>query len=97
MKCAIEKERFFCHQITNTLINKKQKKYNELTYTEVEILKLIAQGKSVKEIAQIRVSSIHTIVTHKKNIYRKLEISNAYEATKYCLRAGLIEIVEYYI
>jgi DNA-binding NarL/FixJ family response regulator len=51
----------------------------------------------VKEIAQQRVSSIHTIVTHKKNIFRKLEVNNVYEATKYALRAGLVEMVEYYL
>jgi DNA-binding NarL/FixJ family response regulator len=58
---------------------------------------MIARGLSVKEIAQERVSSIHTIVTHKKNIFRKLEVNNVYEATKYALRAGLVEMVEYYL
>ena len=68
-----------------------------LTVTEIDILKLIAHGKSVKEIALERTSSIHTIITHKKNIFRKLGVNNVYEATKYTLRAGLIEMVEYYI
>ncbi len=68
-----------------------------LTPTEIEILKLIAQGLSVKEMANQRFSSTHTIITHKKNIFRKLGINNVYEATRYALRAGLIEIVEYYI
>ena len=61
------------------------------------ILKLIAHGKSVKEIAKERISSIHTIITHKKNIFRKLGVNNVYEATKYALRAGLVDMVEYYI
>ena len=52
---------------------------------------------SVKEIAAERTSSVHTIITHKKNIFRKLEVNNVYEATKYALRAGLVELVEYYI
>jgi DNA-binding NarL/FixJ family response regulator len=71
--------------------------HSVLTTTEVEILRLIARGLSVKEIAQERVSSIHTIVTHKKNIFRKLQVNNVYEATKYALRAGLVEMVEYYL
>ena len=70
---------------------------NNLTPTETDILRLIAKGMTVKEIAAERISSIHTIVTHKKNIFRKLGINNVYEATKYALRAGLVEIVEYYI
>ena len=68
-----------------------------LTPTEIEILKLIAHGKTVKEIATLRHSSIHTITTHKKNLFRKLEVTNVYEATKYALRAGLVEMMEYYI
>ena len=42
-------------------------------------------------------TSVHTIVTHKKNIFRKLEINNVYEATRYALRAGLVEMADYYI
>lgn len=68
-----------------------------LTPTETEILKLIAQGNSVKEIAAKRVSSVHTITTHKKNIFLKIGVNNVYEATKYALRAGLLELMEYYI
>ena len=92
-------ERFLCHQITNLLIigSDKPEIHSVLTVTEIDILKLIAHGKSVKEIALERTSSIHTIITHKKNIFRKLGVNNVYEATKYTLRAGLIEMVEYYI
>ena len=68
-----------------------------LTATETEILKLIAQGKSVKEIANIRISSYHTIVAHKKNIFRKLGVSTVFEATKYAIKAGLTDIADYCI
>ena len=68
-----------------------------LTSTEIEVLRLIAYGKSVKEIAAERNSSVHTITTHKKNIFRKINVNTIYEATKYALRAGLLEMVEYCI
>jgi DNA-binding NarL/FixJ family response regulator len=68
-----------------------------LTTTEMEIVKAIAQGKSTKEIANERFSSIHTITTHRKNIFRKLGINTAHEAVKYALRAGLIDSSEFYI
>jgi DNA-binding NarL/FixJ family response regulator len=99
LMCMARGERYICHQITDMLICEagKHKMDCTLTTTEISILKLIAQGKTVKEIAMERTSSIHTIVTHKKNIFRKLGINNVYEATKYALRAGLIEMVEYYI
>lgn len=96
---AVRQERFLCHQITDLLLAKPARPEipTVLTPTEEEILRMIARGKSVKEIAHERTSSIHTITTHKKNIFRKLGINNVYEATKYALRAGLIELVEYYI
>ena len=68
-----------------------------LTSTEVEIVKAIAQGKTTKEIASERYSSIHTINTHRKNLFRKLGINTAHEALKYALRAGWIDPSEFYI
>ena len=68
-----------------------------LTETEKEILRLIADGMSVKEIADKRCNSIHTIVTHKKNIFRKLDVNTAHEAIKYALRSGLVDPIDYYI
>lgn len=94
-------ERFICQRVTALLSGHKQEKEQEghavLTSTEREILKAIALGKTTKEIAAERFSSIHTITTHRKNIFRKLEVNNVHEATKYALRAGIIDAAEYYI
>lgn len=92
-------ERFICQSITNMLLNSTPQSatLEALTQTEVEILKLTAQGKSVKEIAVERNSSTHTITTHKRNIFRKLNINTSYEATRYAMKAGLVDLVEYYI
>lgn len=92
-------ERYLCHQVENLLcsVPAKPEMRSVLTTTEREVLKLIVHGKSAKEVAQERHSSIHTVITHKKNIFRKLGVNNVYEATKYALRAGLVEMVEYYI
>ena len=68
-----------------------------LTATEVEIVKAIAQGKTTKEIAEERFSSIHTITTHRKNIFRKLGVNTAHEVIKYAIRAGLVDASEFYI
>ncbi len=101
LKCAITGVRFLCHQVTNLLLTPSPQQSiaerDQLTATEKEVLRLIALGKSVKEIAVERNSSIHTITTHKKNIFRKINVNTIYEATKYALRAGLVEMVEYYI
>ncbi|MDE6443723.1 MAG: response regulator transcription factor [Muribaculaceae bacterium] len=91
--------RYLCQQAAAQISSEQGRKGIEdvLTPTEIEILKLVARGKSAKEIAAERVSSTHTIITHKKNIFRKLGVNNVYEATKYALRAGLLEMMEYYI
>lgn len=74
-----------------------QQNLPRLTSTETAILTLMAEGLTAKEIAARRNSSVHTIVTHKKNLFRKLGVSTAYEAVRYALRAGLADPVEYYI
>ena len=70
---------------------------NILTETETEIVRAIAQGKTTKEIANERFSSVHTITTHRKNIFRKLGVNTAHEVVKYALRAGLVDSSEFYI
>ncbi len=96
--CAVRKERFLCRQIAEFLVEDRSHEQKQvLTSTEIEILKLIAKGLSAKEIAAERVSSVHTVITHKKNIFRKIGVNNVYEATRYALRAGYADMVEYYI
>ena len=57
----------------------------------------IAMGLTTREIAEKRFSSFHTVNTHRKNIFRKLGVHTIHEATKYALRAGLIDASDYYI
>jgi DNA-binding NarL/FixJ family response regulator len=75
----------------------EEEKPDILTSTETEIIEAIALGKTTKEIAAERFSSVHTVTTHRKNIFRKLGINTAHEAVKYALRAGLIDPSEFYI
>lgn len=70
---------------------------DQLTATERDVVRLIAQGKTAREIAEVRHSSVHTIITHKKNIFRKLGLTTTYDVTRYALRAGLADPLEYYI
>lgn len=68
-----------------------------LTMTEKDIVIAIAMGKTTKEIAQERISSIHTINTHRKNIFRKLKVNTAHEVIKYALRAGWVDAADFQI
>lgn len=91
--------RYLSQRALETIIIQQQEEEtpNILTQTETEIVKSIALGKTTKEIAAERFSSIHTVTTHRKNIFRKLGINTAHEAVKYALRAGLIDPSEFYI
>jgi DNA-binding NarL/FixJ family response regulator len=68
-----------------------------LTASEKTILHEIAMGKTTKEIAYEKNLSFHTVNSHRKNIFRKLEINNMHEAVKYAIRAGILDVAEYYI
>ena len=92
--------RHISQRVLEVIINQQQeedKRASYLTETETEIVRSIAQGKTTKEIASERFSSIHTITTHRKNIFRKLGVNTAHEVTKYALRAGLVDSSEFYI
>jgi DNA-binding NarL/FixJ family response regulator len=68
-----------------------------LTASEKIILHEIALGKTTKEIAYEKNLSFHTVNSHRKNIFRKLDINNVHEAVKYAIRAGILDVAEYYI
>ncbi len=92
--------RYISQRALEVIINHQQEEEDRptvLTTTEIEIVKAIAQGKTTKEIAVERFSSIHTITTHRKNIFRKLGVNTAHEVVKYALRAGLVDASEFYI
>ena len=91
--------RYLSQRALESIITQQQEeeKPDILTATETEIVKAIALGKTTKEIAAERFSSIHTVTTHRKNIFRQLGINTAHEAVKDALRAGLIDPSEFYI
>ena len=101
LNAANRHNRYLSQRALESIIIQQQQEEDKtdsiLTETETEIVKAIAQGKTTKEIASERFSSVHTITTHRKNIFRKLGINTAHEVVKYALRAGLINPSEFYI
>jgi DNA-binding NarL/FixJ family response regulator len=61
-----------------------------LTPREREVLKLIAEGKSSKEIAQLLFISVPTANNHRANIMEKLSLNKATDLVKYAIRKGYI-------
>ncbi len=64
---------------------------NILTPREEEIVKLIAEGHSSQEIADILVISVKTVDRHRANILQKLGMRDRLELTRFAIRAGLVE------
>ena len=62
-----------------------------LSTRELEILELLAQGKSNKEIAADLVISVNTVKVHISNIFQKTNTSSRSEAIVYAVENGLVE------
>jgi DNA-binding NarL/FixJ family response regulator len=60
-----------------------------LTAREAEVLRLLAAGRTNKEIASDLVLSVHTVERHLANAYRKISVRNRADATAYVLRSRL--------
>ena len=65
---------------------------DQLTDREREVLKLLAEGHSTREIAQILVVSPKTVDRHKTNLMAKLDIHSRLDLFKYALRKGIIVV-----
>jgi len=65
--------------------------YDILTPRELQVLKLIAEAYTSKEIAKELVISVKTVERHRQNILDKLGMSDRVELTRYAIRRGLIQ------
>lgn len=99
---TLSNRKYFSSDIMDVLIDQRSKarpalEPGKLTLAEIEIVKLIAQGLTTKEIALRKHLSFHTVITHRKNIFRKLAINNTSELIMYAMRTGIIDSLDYYI
>jgi DNA-binding NarL/FixJ family response regulator len=62
-----------------------------LTPRELEILKLVAEAHTTKEIAELLTVSVKTVERHRENILQKLGMRDRVELTRYAIRRGLVE------
>ncbi len=64
----------------------------KLSARESEILRLIAEGKSSREISEDLFVSVKTVGTHKQHIFQKLELKSTADLVKYALKKGIISL-----
>lgn len=67
-----------------------QDRYDLLTDREREVLQLLAEGRSNKEVATLLGLSIHTVDTHRTNFMQKLSLHNTAEIVIYAMRKKII-------
>lgn len=65
--------------------------YEQLTPRQREILQLIAEGRSTKEIAHLLSLSVKTVETHRSQLMERLDIHDIAGLVRYALRTGLVE------
>lgn len=66
--------------------------YDRLTAREREVLKLVAEGHTNQEIADLLIVSVKTVLGHRTKIMEKLDIHNRTELIKYAIRKGLVSV-----
>lgn len=83
-------------QVTNKLIadnleKQKPKLHDNLTARELEVLRLVAQGHTNQEIADVLFITLKTVKTHVSNVLAKLEVADRTQATIYAFQHHLVE------
>ena len=76
----------------DSLINENTSVLFTLSGREREVLQLIAEGKTTKEISLRLFVSVKTVETHRKKIMDKLDIHNIADLTKYAIREGMVSL-----
>ena len=78
--------------IKDYLQKMEQDPYERLTNREREVLKLVAEGRTSRDIAALLCISIKTVLGHRTKVMEKLDIHNRTELVKYAIRKGLITV-----
>ena len=98
VRLVAENKKYLCPDVTSIVIEESlsglsheaSSSLDLLSTREREIMQLLAEGKTIKEIAEQLFLSIKTIYTHRNQIMKKLQVKNMAELTKLALRDGLI-------
>lgn len=95
LKSALNGKKYLSKDLVEILINGEfdhtnTKLIEDITQREKEIIQLLVSGKRPKEIAAQLCISENTVNTHKRNIYRKLNVNHVLELNNYAAQHGLL-------
>jgi len=96
LRAVAEGRRFIDPEVADSLashvdVHSQRQPHEKLSNREYEVMCLIAQGKSVSDIAESLALSVKTVSTYRTRILEKLELRHNAEITRYALRSGLVE------
>ena len=91
---------FFSHSVRDQVLNDYVDRLRDdsesapspLSGREREVLQMLAEGKTTKDIAELLHVSVKTVETHRKQIMDKLDLHSIAELTKYAIREGLTQL-----
>jgi DNA-binding NarL/FixJ family response regulator len=104
IKSAMQGLTYLCPDVAATMVKARRRgsqngqsgqsgrNNQRLSHREVEVLRLLAQGKSSPQIGDQLYIAPGTVDVHRRNIMAKLELHGVVELTKYAMRNGLIEM-----
>ena len=91
---------FFTSRVSQMMLDGYLRPHNEsetsaqcvLTPREREVIQLVAEGKSTKEVATALNLSVKTAETHRTNLMRKLDLHSIADLTLYAVRNGIVQV-----
>jgi DNA-binding NarL/FixJ family response regulator len=72
--------------------DEEERGLDQLSDREKEVLKLLAEGRSNREIAELLSLSVKTVMGHRANTMEKLDIHTRTELVRFAIRAGLVDV-----
>jgi DNA-binding NarL/FixJ family response regulator len=101
LEALIGRKTFFTSKVAQIVLDpflrdgpKRQISNNVLTAREREVVQLLAEGKSSKEVAVALDLSVKTAETHRANLMRKLDIHSVSELVLYAVRNNIVHVVQ---
>ena len=89
-------DKFYCNRILDVVNASTKEDAGQdcsptvLSQREIEVVEFIAQGLTAAQVAEKMCLSVHTINTHRKNIFKKLNVNSTTELVRYALKTALI-------
>jgi DNA-binding NarL/FixJ family response regulator len=98
IQAVFQGDAFLCPSVAKQVIEEyleqakegEEKSRKGLTERELELINLIAEGKTNKEMAHLLGISIHTVQAHRLNLMKKLDVHDSTQLVRYAIRRGLI-------